>query len=386
MRRPLFTKSITVAIAIALMFATVPITNAADIPLTVRQAIVLVKCGNRQGSGVVVNGKDGYVLTNAHVVVDVAGTQKAENCSVGFAAADTEDSNTFYRANWIRYIYDESTNRDFALLRIIDPNSAPRMNAFPSIATDEFSEVGESLSIVGYPGSAHGMQAVTSGSIKGLERGIIKTDAVIAPGTSGGAGLNRDNHLIGLATRILVKETEPGVEEVVHYELVDIRAILAWLDTAGPQVHDLYITHTDPARYHGPQLYISSAKLDCALLAKTTLSSTVSCLRNDGTRSVFPDAQTFLSWFADFSAVATLPLEEFSEYRPSALVTMKSGSLIKIESDPRVYLVSDSNGTLRLIPNEATAKKLFGAGWAGFVYDVPVSSFVGYRVGEPLPE
>ena len=66
-------------------------------------------------------------------------------------------------------------------------------------------------------------------------------------------------------------------------------------------------------------------------------------------------------------------------------MTMKPGSLIKIESDPKVYLVSDIDGTLRWIPTEERAKELYGDGWAGFVKDVPVTFFSSYTIGAPLP-
>ena len=121
------------------------------------------------------------------------------------------------------------------------------------------------------------------------------------------------------------------------------------------------------------------------MLAKSELASTVYCLRIDGTRSVFPSDDAFHSWFADFTGVATLTVDQLAMYRLSSDVTMKPGSLIKIESDPKVYLVSDIDGTLRWIPTEERAKELYGDGWAGFVKDVPVTFFSSYTIGAPLP-
>jgi hypothetical protein len=175
------------------------------------------------------------------------------------------------------------------------------------------------------------------------------------------------------------------VEKVIDYELVDIRAILTWLDTFGPNVADEYVTHADPARYHGPSAYFTSTNLSCVLLAKSTLSTTVYCLKNDGTRSVFPNQAVYLSWFSDFSPVITLPVEQLAAYRLSANITMKPGSLVKIESDPKVYVVSDVTGTLRWITSEQLARELYGDGWAGFVKDIPVTFFPNYHIGAPIP-
>ncbi|MBP9869718.1 hypothetical protein KBC59_04140, partial [Patescibacteria group bacterium] len=42
------------------------ISRAAELPFEVRRAVVWVLCGNRQGSGVIIQPNSGYVLTNAH--------------------------------------------------------------------------------------------------------------------------------------------------------------------------------------------------------------------------------------------------------------------------------------------------------------------------------
>ncbi|MFH1078522.1 MAG: hypothetical protein V1745_04580, partial [Patescibacteria group bacterium] len=78
-------------------------------------------------------------------------------------------------------------------------------------------------------------------------------------------------------------------------------------------------------------------------------------------------------------------VDQLAKYRLISNVTMKPGSLIKIESDPKVYLVADASGTIRWIKNESIAKDLYGEGWAGFVQDVPVTFFTDYYLGAPLP-
>ncbi|MBU1032544.1 MAG: serine protease [Patescibacteria group bacterium] len=360
------------------------IVTAADIPFTTRQAVVMVHCGNRQGSGVVINSEKGYVLTNAHIVMDVETLIPANYCEVGFITDLTYQPRVYYEADWIKYVFDQNNNRDFAILEIGDRLQQRELEEFPYLKTDEFSEVGDLLSIIAYPSIANGKQTITSGEITGLEQGMVKTDAKISSGASGGAGVDTDNNLTGMATRILYREISPGIEEVVDYELVDIRAILNWLDTFGENTHDQYFTHADYDRYHGPASLFTPGNLECTMLAKSALSDTVYCLRANGTRSVFPNSATYFTWFSDFSGVVTLPNEQLAGYRLSTNVTMKPGTMIKIQTDPKVYIVSDVSGTIRWINNEEQVIELYGQGWAGFVKDVPDTFFINYKRGVPV--
>jgi hypothetical protein len=372
------------SMVVSLLF---PFAVFAEIPFSVRQAVVVVACGDRQGSGVVVNGTQGYILTNAHVVEDVehSVSPTPDPCEVGFITNNSGMPTIFYTATAEKYVYDASTNADFAILKLGNPEQQEQLTSIPFLKTDEFSQVGDPLSVLSYPASSQGEETITSGTIQYLAQGTLQTDTNISPGSSGGAGVDADNNLIGLATGILYEEVSPGVEKLIDYELVDIRAVLAWLDTFGPNTEDQYITHSDPVRYNGPQAYVIQQNLNCNLLAKTEDSPSVYCLKPDETRSVFPNSATYHVWFGDFSAVTTVSSDTLAQYTLSANITMRPGTLIKIESDPKVYLVTDTLGTIRQIPSEARARELFGDGWAGFVKDVPVTFFQNYSVSAPLP-
>ncbi len=358
--------------------------HAADLPFESRQAVTLVECGDQQGSGTVINSDKGYVLTNAHVLVDEKTNIPAKHCVIGFINDSTLQPTIFYSATPDRYVFDEDHNLDWAILLIGRPLQNATLPSFPMLKTDEFSRVNDGLRIVSYPGSANGTQTITAGTINGLAQGIIKTDAPISPGSSGGAGIDQNNHLVGMATRILYLQDASGNEKLVDYELVDIRSIITWLDTFGVNVSDTYLTHADPARYLASQALIQPSLLNCTLLAKSMLDTSVYCLKNDGTRQSFPNNATYLSWFGDFSAVQTVSLDQLAQYRLNRNVTMKPGTLVKITTDPHVYVVSDSDGTLRLIPTEAKAQELYGDGWAGYVKDVPDEFFINYHVGLPV--
>jgi hypothetical protein len=76
--------------------------------------------------------------------------------------------------------------------------------------------------------------------------------------------------------------------------------------------------------------------------------------------------------------------DDLSKYRLAANMTLKAGSLIKIQTDPRVYFVADNLGTIRWVTSEAVAERLFGLDWAGRVKDVADSFFINYRIGAPI--
>src|SRR6185369_11535446 len=80
-----------------------------------KPASVLVACDNEQGSGTVVNGVDGYVLTAGHVVInDLQTGRLADACSIEFA--DSQGVPRYaYQAAIVRAVYNEKLNQDFAI-------------------------------------------------------------------------------------------------------------------------------------------------------------------------------------------------------------------------------------------------------------------------------
>ncbi len=108
--------------------------------------------------------------------------------------------------------------------------------------------------------------------------------------------------------------------------------------------------------------------------------STVYYLGADGKRWVFPNSSTYNSWYKDFSGVKTVSATELQSYGLGGNVTIRPGTmLVKITTDPKVYAV-EPGGVLRHIDSEATAKTLYGAGWASMVVDVADSFFTNYKI------
>lgn len=142
------------------------------------------------GSGVIVDGKKGLVLTNAHVV--------GQDDEIMVHLQDGRD----FRAR----IHGYDPDFDIAVLKI---TGAPRL---PSISPGDSGDImpGETVIAIGNPfGFAH---TVTTGVVSALNRsirhsggmltGLIQTDAAINPGNSGGPLINLEGALIGINTAI----------------------------------------------------------------------------------------------------------------------------------------------------------------------------------------
>lgn len=148
------------------------------------------------GSGIIINAKNGYVITNAHVIKD------ADKIVV------TLKNGQQYTAEKIGV--DEPS--DIALLKI----SAPYLTDI-SIANSNTLEVGNKVYAIGNPFGL-GM-SVTSGIVSALERSdlsletyenFIQIDAPINHGNSGGALVNSNGQVIGMNTAIFTSEEGGG--------------------------------------------------------------------------------------------------------------------------------------------------------------------------------
>lgn len=112
-----------------------------------------------------------------------------------------------------------------------------------------------------------------------------------------------------------------------------------------------------------------------AILIKGETSSAVYAVLADGKRHPFPNSATYQTWYGeDFSGVSTLTSEQLASYSIGKIVVYHPGTLVKIPSIPKVYVVTD----------ETTAQTLFGNDWNTKVYDVPESLFPNYKIVEDL--
>jgi S1-C subfamily serine protease len=146
------------------------------------------------GSGVIIEGARGIVLTNAHVVANAARIK-----------VELADGRT-YRGR----ILGADRTFDLAVLRLQKGNES--LPALP-MGTSRDLMIGETVIAIGNPlGLSH---TVTTGVVSALHRAVrmdentqyedlIQTDALINPGNSGGPLLNINGELIGINSAIRV--------------------------------------------------------------------------------------------------------------------------------------------------------------------------------------
>lgn len=145
------------------------------------------------GSGVIIDGKRGYIVTNHHVVA------KATQIKV-----ITSDGKEFQAK-----ILGSDPRSDLAVLNIEAEQRLPEIE----MGNSGDLMIGETVIAIGNPfGLSH---TVTTGVISALNRSVrteervyrnfIQTDASINPGNSGGPLLNIDGELIGINTAIYQK-------------------------------------------------------------------------------------------------------------------------------------------------------------------------------------
>ena len=154
---------------------------------------------NALGSGVIVDSKKGYILTNNHVVDDMDGIRVKLIDKREFDAT----------------IIGKDPKTDLAILQI----DAENLDDIRMGDSDEL-RVGEWVMAVGSPFSENLSHTVTTGIVSAIGRSnildsgsyedFIQTDAAINPGNSGGALLNMDGELIGINTAIATGGYEKG--------------------------------------------------------------------------------------------------------------------------------------------------------------------------------
>ena len=119
-------------------------------------------------------------------------------------------------------------------------------------------------------------------------------------------------------------------------------------------------------------------------LIRTPLSTSVYYCGSDGKRYDFPNAQTYATWYKDFSGVQTITPEDMANITLGGNATYRPGvKLVKIQTDTKVYAV-DRNGTLRWVSSPAIAAKYYGASWAKKVEDIPDVFFINYKIGDTV--
>lgn len=158
-----------------------------------------------QGSGVVFT-KDGYIITNAHVIA---------SATKGLIAIDSESNE--YEAKIIGYDSDS----DIAVIKISGEFTPVQ------IGDSAKANLGEEIVAIGNPAGYGG--SVTAGIISGTNRMVrggnsgikmscLQIDAAINPGSSGGALVNMWGQLIGITSSKLTSDKYDGIGFAISTE------------------------------------------------------------------------------------------------------------------------------------------------------------------------
>ncbi len=139
------------------------------------------------GSGVIIDAKNGYIMTNHHVI------NNADEITITLRDG----------RKLIAKLVGADPDSDVAIIQV----KADNLTAIP-LANSEQLRVGDFVVAIGNPFGLG--QTVTSGIVSALGRGIglkgyenfIQTDASINPGNSGGALINLHGELVGINTAI----------------------------------------------------------------------------------------------------------------------------------------------------------------------------------------
>jgi Do/DeqQ family serine protease len=193
--------------------------------------------GQSLGSGVIIDGRRGYILTNEHVIARSAKIKVVLRDERGFDAE----------------LVGAAPDFDLAVLKIETQGPLPAIE----MGDSEDLMIGETVIAIGNPfGFSH---TVTTGVISALNRSVqaadrtyrdfIQTDASINPGNSGGPLLNINGNLIGINTAIYSKAQGIGfaipinrakrvVDDLIKYGEIHI----PWLG--------LFVQDLDPKLVH----------------------------------------------------------------------------------------------------------------------------------------
>ena len=157
------------------------------------------------GSGTIIDSK-GLIVTNAHVV------GKRYALCVMFATEVGGETDWHYNAQVLK----RDTSKDLAVLKVArnaDGTVATNvsLNAVPMGDSDKLY-AGDTVYICGYPAVGGYNVTLTQGLVSGFEAGrtLIKTDAEISPGSSGGKAVTENGLLIGIPTFVQAQPLTAG--------------------------------------------------------------------------------------------------------------------------------------------------------------------------------
>jgi S1-C subfamily serine protease len=250
------------------------------------------------GSGTIVD-KSGLILTNYHVV-DPEGVGSYDDIAI-YMAEDPKESPTL---TYFGGLAAWDKDLDLAVVRITENRNGVEIDPedldlpVVSIGNVDELDIGETLTVLGYPAIGEGSLELTKGAVSGFltaegkKEAWIKTDARIAAGNSGGGAFADDGKLVGIPTAIYYVE-ELGAEESGRIRPVDMAAGLlrdakATTTAVIPQIEEPVATGIDVP-------LLSEADLNAGFVLGWE-----SYLTNEDRAAFYDDPDEALSFYEDY--------------------------------------------------------------------------------------
>lgn len=148
-----------------------------------------------EGSGVIIDAKKGYIITNGHVIAD----------GIDSITVTLSDGQKLQAK-----LIGKDSSYDLAVIQIDPKDLINKTLTEVTFANSSKLLVGQTVAAIGSPFGLE--QTVTTGIVSALDRTVgelipnaifIQTDASINPGNSGGALVNKQGQLIGINTAII---------------------------------------------------------------------------------------------------------------------------------------------------------------------------------------
>jgi len=167
--------------------------------------------GQSTGSGVIINSQ-GLVLTNYHVIFP----NGDKDVEIWAGLVDTR--NEYLPPNQVvrLKVVQADKDLDLALLQIISKRDGQKQKyPYLSLVSDTEITYGDILTLVGFPSVGGLTSTVVKTSVIGFDEqeGWIKVEGSVMRGASGGAVINKNGDLVGIATKVAADKSPLFDEE-----------------------------------------------------------------------------------------------------------------------------------------------------------------------------
>ncbi len=232
-----------------------PTISNLDNPAKYLNSVVQLRCQNTlnsdqtiAGSGVIISN-NGYILTSKHLLLGYDKPSRSFyvglSCDVRMTRSEDLASSVFlYKATAVRILNDY----DVAILRIVQDNKGntvePPFHFNPLTPSEILPTPGDKVYAIGYPDTTGLNFDITSGNIEGYlnvkEKDMIKINAPLSGGNSGGALLDANGQFVGIPTAI-----DTGTSGSMLGLALKTHDIARWVNSVIQNLNNLFLTSRD---------------------------------------------------------------------------------------------------------------------------------------------